>query len=118
MEGGSMTIVQAILSLIFLIAFIAGTQKLFVKAGKPGWAAIVPIYNIIVLLEVVGKPLWWIVLLLIPIVNIVIFILISIQLAKAFGKDTGYGIGLFLIPFVFYPLLGFGSAQYVGPPQE
>jgi hypothetical protein len=89
--------------------------KVFEKAGKPGWAAIVPIYNVIVLLEIVGKPLWWIVLFLVPCANIVAFILIGIELAKVFGKGTGFGLGLALLPFLFYPVLGFGDARYQQP---
>jgi hypothetical protein len=101
------------LVIVFLI--IIPMWKIFSKAGKPGWAAIIPIYNIIVLLEIVGRPLWWIILYLVPCVNIVIMIMIYIDLAKSFGKDTGYGIGIFILPIIFLPMLGYGSAQYVGP---
>ena len=89
--------------------------KIFVKAGKPGWAAIIPIYNIIILLEIVGKPTWWIVLLFIPLVNIVIMIMIVHQLALSFGKEAGFTVGLILLGIVFYPILAFGSAKYLGP---
>lgn len=113
-EGGS-----AIGSLIYLaivIASIAGMWKVFVKAGKPGWAVIIPIYNIIVLLEIVGKPLWWIVLMLIPLVNLVVLIIVSMDLAVCFGKSKGWGFGLLVIlPFVGYPMLGFGDATYSAP---
>lgn len=101
---------------IALIVFIiAAAWKVYAKAGKPGWAAIVPIYNVIVLLEIVGRPLWWIVLFLIPLVNIVVAILVAIDLAKAFGKSAGFGLGLAFLGFIFYPILGFGSATYQGP---
>jgi hypothetical protein len=86
----------------------------FTKAGKPGWAAIVPIYNLVVLLEIAGKPLWWIVLFLIPLVNIIMCIIVSIAVAKNFGKSAGFGVGLGLLGFIFYPILGFGDAQYQG----
>ncbi|MFA6957466.1 MAG: DUF5684 domain-containing protein [Thermoanaerobaculia bacterium] len=99
---------------IVLVAVIAGLWKVFVKAGKPGWAAIVPIYNIIVMLEIVGKPIWWIVLMLIPIVNIVVAIIVSIALAEKFGKSAAYGIGIALLGFIFIPMLGFGDARYQG----
>lgn len=95
---------------------IIGMWKVFTKAGKPGWAAIIPIYNLIVLLEIVGKPLWWIILMFIPFVNIVIGIMVAIELAKVFGKGTGFAIGLVLLPVVFYPILGFGDAKYLGQP--
>src|SRR5262249_20906762 len=98
--------------LVVVVAIVAGAWKVFAKAGKSGWAAIVPIYNIIVLLEIVGRPLWWIVLFFLPCVNFVAGIMVSIDLAKAFGKDTLYGIGIALLGFIFIPMLGFGDARY------
>jgi hypothetical protein len=87
--------------------------KIFSKAGQPGWASIVPIYNYIVWCKIVGRPAWWVLLLLIcfPI----FYIILSIDLAKSFGKGVGFGIGLILLPFIFALILGFGSAQYQGP---
>jgi hypothetical protein len=99
---------------VVIVAVIAGLWKVFVKAGKPGWAAIVPIYNIIVMLEIVGKPIWWIVLMLIPIVNIVVAIIVSIALAEKFGKSAPFGIGIALLGFIFIPILGFGDSRYQG----
>ena len=112
---------KALIGLIFLavelaiiVAIIAGFWKVFTKAGKPGWAAIVPIYNAIVLLEIAGKPLWWVILFFIPIVNIVVAVLVGIAVAKSFGKSDAFGIGLGLLGFIFFPILGFGDAQYQG----
>lgn len=112
---------KALIGLLFfaveiaiLVAIIAGFWKVFVKAGKPGWAAIIPIYNAIVLLEIAGKPLWWIILFFIPIVNIVVAVLVGISVAKNFGKSDAFGIGLGLLGFIFFPILGFGDAQYQG----
>lgn len=100
--------------LLAIVVFMIACQwKIYTKAGKPGWACLVPIYNIVVLLEIVKKPIWWLILMLIPIVNIIIAIIILVELAKAFGKDAGFAIGLLLLPIVFYPMLAFGSAQYV-----
>ncbi|HBY58981.1 MAG TPA: signal peptidase I [Solibacterales bacterium] len=105
--------------MLFLFAFgifmIACVWKVFSKAGEPGWAAIVPIYNTIVLLKITGKPLWWILLFLIPLVNLVMVFLVYTSLAKAFGKGTGFGVGLLLLSFIFFPILAFGDARYVGP---
>jgi hypothetical protein len=101
---------------LFSLVVVAAMWKVFTKAGKPGWAAIVPIYNIVVLLEIAGKPLWWIALFFVPLVSLVAAFLIMIGVAKAFGKGTGFGIGLTLLGFIFFPILGFGSAQYVGTP--
>jgi hypothetical protein len=92
--------------------------KIYAKAGKPGWASIIPIYNIVILLEIVKKPIWWLVLLMIPLVNVVIAILIMIELAKVFGKDGGFTVGLILLPYVFYPILAFGDAKYIGDEPE
>ncbi len=103
----------AILLYVGLIVFlIASMWKVYTKAGKPGWAAIVPIYNLIVLLEIVRKPTWWILLLLIPIVNFVILIMIYHELSLAFGKDAGFTVGLILLGFVFIPILAFSDAKY------
>ena len=103
--------------LVVAVLYVVSLWKVFVKAGKPGWAAIIPIYNIIVLLEVAERPLWWIILFLIPIVNLVVTIIVSLDVARLFGKGAGFGIGLWLLWFVFYPILAFGDAQYKGGPK-
>lgn len=97
-----------------VILLIAAMWKVFSKAGQPGWAAIIPIYNIYVLCKVAGRPGWWLLLMLIPLVNIIIAIILNIDIAKNFGKGVGFGIGMIFLPFIFYPVLGFGSAQYQG----
>ena len=107
------TFVVIILALVVL--GIAGWWKVFTKAGKPGWAAIIPIYNFIVLLEIVGRPTWWVVLMLVPLVNIVIGIMVHLELARSFGKGTGFALGLIFLGMIFFPILGFGSARYQGP---
>lgn len=106
--GIGMTIVIAAIALLM----IASLWKLFTKAGEPGWAAIVPIYNIIVWLRIAGKPAWWVVLMLIPFVNMVVAIIASIEFAKAYGKGVGFGLGLAFLGVIFYPLLAFGSTSY------
>jgi hypothetical protein len=111
-SGGMGAMLVPLIIILLLYAFM--WWKVFSKAGQPGWASIVPIYNVVVLLQVAGKPVWWIVLLLIPVVNLVILILVSISLAENFGKGAGFGIGLWLLPIIFYPILGFGSAAYQG----
>lgn len=104
-----------ILYLAIIVLMIASTWIVFTKAGKPGWASIIPIYNIIVLLDIVGKPWWWILLMLIPLVNIVILIIVNHNLSLSFGKDIGFTIGLILLSFIFMPILAFGDAEYIGP---
>lgn len=108
-------LVGGILYLVLLVVLLAALWKIFTKAGKPGWAAIIPLYNIIVLLEIVGRPLWWIVMLLIPFVNIVFGFILAIDLAKSFGKGIGFAMGLIFLSPIFYPILGFGGARYHGP---
>src|SRR5262245_4470239 len=104
----------AIFGLLVGLLVIAGMWRLFTKAGKPGWAAIIPIYNLIVLLQIAGKPVWWILLLFIPIVNFIIIIMIWVGVARAFGKGTGFALGLVFLSPIFVPILGFSDAQYVG----
>ena len=113
-SGGSS--IATLIYLAILVLVIAGMWKVFMKAGKPGWAAIIPIYNLIVLLQIVGRPVWWIILFLIPIVNFVALIIVGMDLAVCFGKSKGWGFALLVIlPFVGYPMLGFGEAAYSAP---
>ena len=104
-----------IIYLAIIVLVIAGFWKVFTKAGEAGWQSIIPIWNIIVMLRIIGRPWWWILLFLIPIVGIVIAIIVYIDLAKSFGKGGGFAVGLILLSFIFIPVLGFGSATYVGP---
>ena len=101
--------------LIIGILAIAGLWKVFVKAGQPGWASIIPIYNAYIICKIVGKPGWWVILLLIPLVNFIIAIILMLGLAKSFGKGVGFAIGMLLLGFIFIPILGFGDAVYKGP---
>jgi hypothetical protein len=99
---------------VFILFEIASWWKVFEKAGKPGWAAIIPIYNAIVILQIAGRPVWWFLLYLIPLVNIVVAIIVMIDFAKSFGKGVGFAIGLILLGFIFIPVLAWGDAQYQG----
>lgn len=108
--GGGIGCVVGILFLFLIPALIF--WKVFEKAGQPGWAAIVPIYNLYVLTQIARREILWFILLLIPGVGIVAFILVSIDIARKFGQSQGFGVGMGLLPFIFYPMLGFGSAQY------
>lgn len=101
--------------LAVIVVEFAAMWLMFQKAGQPGWAAIIPIYNIIVMLRIVGRPTWWILLYFIPVVNFVIAIVLMLDLARSFGKGTGFGLGLVFLSFIFVPILGFGSAAYIGP---
>ena len=104
---------------LFAIALIvlvfASFWRIFEKAGRPGWEGIVPIYNLYILLKIVGKPSWWLILFIIPGVNYVFLIWTYNMLSKSFGKDEGFTVGMVLLGFVFLPLLAFGDARYQGP---
>jgi len=110
--AGVVGLIFILVYLVVVLFLLTAMWKMFTKAGKPGWACIIPIYNLVVLIEIAGKPLWWIVLLFIPFVNFVIAILINLALAERFGKGGGFAVGLILLPIVFVPTLGFGSATY------
>ncbi len=97
------------------VLMIASMWKLFTKAGKEGWMSLIPILNVVVMCEIVGRPTWWVLLMFIPCANIIVAFLLAFDLAEAYGQGAGYGIGLVLLPYVFYPMLGFGSARYLGP---
>ena|ERR1700743_1064826 len=101
--------------LVVAVLMIAGMWKIFTKAGKPGWAAIIPIYNYIVMCEIVGKPVWWFLLMICPCINFIFVIWVVNLLCKSFGKSEGFTVGVILLPFIFIPVLGFGDAQYIGP---
>ena len=101
----------AVLVVVFVFFAIVG-WKLFTKAGKPGLASLVPVHNIVVTLEIVGRPLWWIFLFFVPLVSFVVMVVLCFDLAKRFGKSNAFGFGLLFLGFIFYPILAFGRAQY------
>ncbi len=111
-QGGGMFSTLIWLGVLALV--LASMWKVFVKAGQPGWAAIVPFVNLYFLTKIASRPAWWMVLLLVPVVNFFVLAVLSIDVAKAFGKSAGFGVGLWLLGFVFYPILAFGSAEYHG----
>lgn len=102
-------------SIMLTLITVVSLWIVFIKAGKPGWACIIPIYNVIVLLEIVGKPWWWLLLMLIPVVNFVIVIIVSHNLSLSFGQSAGFTVGLVLLSIVFLPILAFGEMEYIGP---
>src|SRR5437763_13000540 len=114
-EGKAPSPVSTIVGLLIALFLIVAMWKVFTKAGQPGWASIIPIYNLYVWCKIVGRPWWWILLMLIPFVNFIILIILCIDMAKSFGKGAGFGIGLAFLGIIFWPILGFGSAQYQGP---
>lgn len=113
--GIAFLVVMLLLYLAILILVIVGFWKTFEKAGQPGWAAIIPVYNAYIMCKIVGRPGWWVILLLIPYINFIFFIIVMLDMAKSFGKGVGFAVGLILLNAIFMPILGFGSAEYEGP---
>jgi hypothetical protein len=101
--------------IVFIIA-LAGAWRVFDKAGKPGWTVIIPIYNILVLLEIVGKPWWWLLLMIfVPLGSLIWGIWTLNLLSISFGKNAWFTVGLYFLSPIFWPILGFGNAEYKGP---
>ncbi len=88
---------------------------IFTKAGQPGWPALIPIYSTYILLKVVGRPGWWLILFIIPLVNFVILIIVMNDLSKSFGHGVGFTLGLIFLSIIFLFILAFGSSTYRGP---
>jgi len=110
--GGTMVLVMLAIGVVFLVA----AWKMYVKAGQPGWAVLIPFYNFYIWLKIAGRPGWWLVLLLIPLVNLAIMVILAVDVAKAFGKSAMFGVVLlFLLGGIGCLVLGFGNAHYVKP---
>lgn len=126
METQSLGLTESILMLftsilwllvwLLVILLFVSLWRVFKKAGKPGWGSIIPFYNIILWLEIAGKPAWWIILFFIPLVNIIVGVIVNISIAENFGKSAAFGgVGLTFLGFIFYPLLASSEVTYVGP---
>jgi len=103
-----------IISLAVCILLIIAMWKLYEKAGQPGWASIIPVYNMVIMLHIVKRPIWWIILYFIPLINTVVGFIVVYEFTKAFGKGIGFTLGLIFLPFIFYPILAFSDATYQG----
>jgi hypothetical protein len=111
----SFAIMLGILCIGLGIIAIIGQWKAFEKAGQPGWACIIPIYNLYIMTKIGGKPWWWLLLFFIPIVNVVYAIWLTNMISKSFGKDEGFTVGLILLGAIFWAILGFSKDEYKGP---
>ena len=103
-----------ILWIVMTIVLIVANWKIFTKAGKPGWAILIPIYNIIVMMQIIKKPLWWVIILFVPIVDIVFVILIVYNLVIKFGQPGWHVILALFLGIIYYPYLAFSKAEYQG----
>jgi hypothetical protein len=105
--------------IIFFLAYVAFVVlvywKVFEKAGRPGWEFLIPIYNLVIMMKIIGKPWWWLLVMCVPIVNVVFIIWSLNMLSKSFGKDEGFTVGLVLVNLIFLAILAFGDAKYLGP---
>lgn len=97
------------------IVVIISMWKIFLKAGYDGWKSIIPIYNLYIIQKIIKKPWWWILLMFIPFIGIIWIVWSTNLLAKSFGKDSWFTFGLVVLPFIFYPMLGFGNTIYREP---
>lgn len=118
---GIAAIVVILFSLAIAVFYIFCMWRLFTKAGKPGWAALIPIYSTLVQLEIVQRPWWWLLMIMfVPFANLVLAVTIIFDLAKVFGKDNLFGSGILFLSPIFIPILALGDAKYVGqaPPEQ
>lgn len=102
----------SIIEILCAALVLTGYWRIYEKAGRPGWAAVIPIYNVVVLLQIVERPLWWAIFFFIPVINIVFSLIVHLELAERFGKGPLFGLGMAFFPVIFVPILGFGGAQF------
>ncbi|MCC7104298.1 MAG: hypothetical protein IT307_04080 [Chloroflexi bacterium] len=115
-NAGAAGAAGGIIGLIVAVVFIAAVWRIFTKAGQPGWASIIPLYNTYILLKIAGRPGWWLVLFFIPFINIIVYLLLAIDLAHSFGRSTLFGVVmLWLLSAIGLLILGYGGSRYVGP---
>ncbi|MFW6129756.1 MAG: DUF5684 domain-containing protein [Atribacterota bacterium] len=108
-----MEVIPTLIQIVIIILVIAAFWVIFEKAGYPGWGAIIPIYNIYLMVKVADRPGWWTILYFVPLVNIIISIIVDIDIAKNFGRSVLFGIGLFFLTFIFAPIIAFSDDDYL-----
>ena len=113
--AGIRGIFESLLSLAITIPTVVGMWRLFEKAGQPGWGALIPIYNLYLLFRIARYEWWYFLLMLVPLINIFVLIAVHVEVARCFGKNLAWGLGLLFLGFVFFPILGLGSAKYTAP---
>jgi hypothetical protein len=104
--------------LSIIVFAILSQWKVFEKAGQPGWACLVPFYNIIILLKIANKPTWWLFMFFIPIANIVFLIMMLNRISLSFGKSSGFTVGLIFLSIIFWGILAFDKSEYKMLPNE
>ena len=114
-DGGILGTMLLLIGAVYLVLFVA-TWKIYTKAGRPGWAALIPIYSTVVFCQICGRSGWLTLALMIPGVNVIVSIMLTVDLARVFGRGTGFMLGLIFLSPIFFPILAFGSSRYVGRP--
>lgn len=99
----------SLLILAFVLLVIISMWRVYERAGEPGWAVLIPFYNMYVLTKVAGLSGWWVVAMFIPLINIIALFVVSIGVARRFDRGAGFGVGLALLPMIFYPILAWGE---------
>jgi uncharacterized membrane protein YhaH (DUF805 family) len=112
--GDGAATITLVVYLGIVVLTLAGYWRMLSKAGRPGWAVIVPIYGAVQLFHMTGRSGWWVLAMMVPFLNLFTAIRLAFELARVFGRGIGFGLGLLLLPFIFAPVLGFGDAEYVG----
>jgi hypothetical protein len=117
-DGDTLSIIFSVgfllVSLLITVVTLAGIWKIFVKAGHPGWTSLVPLYNVILWLQMIGRPWWYLAALFFPGVNAILWLIIAFGTARSFGRGILFALGVTFLPFIFIPIIGFGQAAYIG----
>ena len=113
--GAGVGLVYVFICFAVAVLALVAMWKIYEKAGKHGWGAIIPLYNNYILYEIALGNGWLFLLTFVPCVGAIAAVIVYFKLASAFGKGIGYGFGLLFLPVIFLPMLAFGNAQYIGP---
>ena len=109
-ESTSAVGIVGMVELALIVLMLVSLWRIFTKAGEAGWASLIPVYNVYVMLRIAGKPGWWLLLYFVPIANIIVGILTLAGIANRFGRGGGFVVGMIFLPFIFYPVLAFSDA--------
>lgn len=115
-SSGPDTWAVGLLSLLVAVPAVVALSEILAKAGQPRWAALVPVYDIVVLLKAVGRPWWWLLFMLVPLANVAIFLVVCLDLARVFGRGRLFGLGLLALAPACQLVLAYGGARYAGVP--